>query len=505
MRATRQRHRFGAVHYAGSVGLVVIGGLVGCDEGGRLATVEQRLDGGGAGGFTAERTGGGFGGSSHTGGASEAGGTRNGGGTASGGASSSTPPIARSSFVQLSELKIDPPSTDGNNEYIELRGTPSTSLDGYWLVIVEGDSDSNLGQIDKVIDFGASGATSCAVGANGLALLIAAAGAVVPADAVTATCVASALVRGGLENGTGFVGVYSGTPIPVTGDDWDANDDGVLEIPAGVSQHDAITWTDGGAGDALYASTVVGPKPLAQTVWRCDIDSLPSYRYGLIAGDSPSLLPDLTHFVPTGVPDLVLTPGAINSCSVPAVVTSAGGAGGSGGAGGTSSAMVDTSRGGQMTASGGSGGAASSSSSKPKVTAGGGSGGNSALQAGGAGGTGGVVATGDTTGVIVVTGPGTLVGGGGSSWWLSDPFGAAGSGGANDEQAETLGAAGSADQVNSSTVPEVPGGCSLGRDPREARSRGQLFAIMGLLSAWYVQSKGKRSHTNRCRRLHDPG
>jgi hypothetical protein len=228
--------------------------LFGCDATPTVATAAQALDNGGdtsvvAGGSetsgTTETGGTASGGTTSDAGTTETGGTASGGtmtsggttasgGTAaSGGSSSAVTAVSVSSFGLISELKIDPPSTDGNNEYIELRGDPGTSWSGYWLVIIEGDVESTLGRVDKVIDL-----STASVGSNGLTLLIAADGAVTPVDSAASVFVTSALVRGGLENGTGFIGIYSGTPVPTVGADWDSNDDGVLEIPSGAVSHD---------------------------------------------------------------------------------------------------------------------------------------------------------------------------------------------------------------------------------------------------------------------------
>jgi len=66
--------------------------------------------------------------------------------------------------VQISELFINPPGTDNGLEFLELRGTPGMSLDGYSFLQIEGDGTA-AGVIDRVIDL-----TGFSIGSNGLFL-----------------------------------------------------------------------------------------------------------------------------------------------------------------------------------------------------------------------------------------------------------------------------------------------------------------------------------------------
>jgi hypothetical protein len=54
------------------------------------------------------------------------------------------------SDVRLSEIRIDQPSTD-NDEYFELTGPASTSLDGLTYLVI-GDGTTGSGTIEAVVD-----------------------------------------------------------------------------------------------------------------------------------------------------------------------------------------------------------------------------------------------------------------------------------------------------------------------------------------------------------------
>jgi hypothetical protein len=70
------------------------------------------------------------------------------------------------SGVVINELYIDPPGTDSPQEFIELRGDPNMSLDGYYLIFLEGEDSltdtESEGKIQNIFDL--SGQT---LGSNG--------------------------------------------------------------------------------------------------------------------------------------------------------------------------------------------------------------------------------------------------------------------------------------------------------------------------------------------------
>ena len=130
-------------------------------------------------------------------------------------------------------------STTGTDvEYVELLVEPGTDVSSYRVLEIEGDVTTTTGTptptapgvVDEVISFGAPDADG-----RVLANLL--------ANALENNTISLLLV-------TGFTGAL--------GNDLDANDDGVLELPAGVTIVDAIAVNDGTAGDVTYGGVSLG-------------------------------------------------------------------------------------------------------------------------------------------------------------------------------------------------------------------------------------------------------
>ncbi len=122
-------------------------------------------------------------------------------------------------------------STAGEDvEYVELLAQPGADLGAYRVLEIEGDSGSAFGMVDEVISFGTPDA-------EGRAL------ASLPVNALENGTVSLLLVRG-------FAGAV--------GNDLDTNNDGALELPAGVTLVDAIAVNDGGTGDLSYGGVTLG-------------------------------------------------------------------------------------------------------------------------------------------------------------------------------------------------------------------------------------------------------
>jgi len=170
--------------------------------------------------------------------------------------------------VYFSELFVNPPGTDQTQEGVELRGTPSASLAGYWMLAIDGDGAS-AGVVDLVRDLG-----SVTLGTNGLALLRDSALVINPApDAATTLVVAD--FTPDIENGSNTYVLGFGTPVSV-GTDLDTNDDGVLDAATGLTVVDAVSFLENDSGvNAGYADDLgfatgmlgpyVGPTPAAHT------------------------------------------------------------------------------------------------------------------------------------------------------------------------------------------------------------------------------------------------
>jgi len=128
-----------------------------------------------------------------------------------------------------------------NDEFLELSGTPGTLLDGLTLIILSGESDP--GRVDRAISL-----DGYAIQADGL---FAFGDVGVPGLDATGTFNPS-----GAPSTYVLVEGFTGS----TGDDLDADDDGVLDQPPWLAELDAVSIVDGDdTVDTNYAATVIGP------------------------------------------------------------------------------------------------------------------------------------------------------------------------------------------------------------------------------------------------------
>ena len=159
--------------------------------------------------------------------------------------------------VFISEVVFDPESSfDTGEEYIELRGTPNAVIaDDFYLVLLEGDSESNAGLIDHVFSIG-----GMQIGSNGFLVLrqFGSTYAVNPAATImTATSTGWGATWSSrstdIENGSVTVMVIQSAVAPVPDVDVDSDNDGQLDgVAAAWTIHDAIGNIDGGAADTAY-------------------------------------------------------------------------------------------------------------------------------------------------------------------------------------------------------------------------------------------------------------
>ncbi|TDR23494.1 hypothetical protein [Marinicella litoralis] len=225
---------------------------------------------------------------------------------------------ANNGVLEINEIVANPNGVDENCEYIELTGAAGLALTDHYFVSVEGDSTSNEGTADMVVDLNAQ-----VLGSNGLLVITAedtqgACGSRtwgVPAT----TLVRDAAMDGGrLENGSNsFLLIHSPTPM-VEATDYDANDDGVLELPANASIVDGLGWSDGGTGDLIYgmvnlALTAGGTPDMAT---RFPGNTAPNdsaaWYHGDMDGSANSVLYDLTQVSSNFPEGGMLTPGVEN-------------------------------------------------------------------------------------------------------------------------------------------------------------------------------------------------
>jgi hypothetical protein len=157
--------------------------------------------------------------------------------------------------IVLNELFINPPGTDGGQEFIELRSTTggTEAMTGLTLLMIEGDG-TTPGLIDQALSLNAF-----STGTNGLFLwrdatstidTSSAAGVQGPA---TATNIVVADFNPDIENGSNTYMIVSGFTGALN-NDLDTNDDGVLDVTPWTSIVDAIGLVENdGSANVSYA------------------------------------------------------------------------------------------------------------------------------------------------------------------------------------------------------------------------------------------------------------
>jgi hypothetical protein len=150
----------------------------------------------------------------------------------------------------LNELYVNSPGADEPFEFIELKGTPGSTLNNIYVVVFESDSGS-AGNADVVIPL--NGVT---LGSNGLLFIGTSLGySNIPSETIFKDTLLFGLPQ--LENGSiSFTVLFS--PIPMLKDvDYDTNNDGVLDLPNGAQLQDAVGWTNGDLSALIYGGVIL--------------------------------------------------------------------------------------------------------------------------------------------------------------------------------------------------------------------------------------------------------
>lgn len=153
-----------------------------------------------------------------------------------------------SAAVQYNEFGYDMPSTDNGKEFIELAGTPGESLDGVWLVVLEGDVGGGGGVVEQAISL-----LSQSIGSNGLFLVRDSAAGNDPAPAAGTNIFVNDFTPDIENNTSNHILVRNFTST--VGTDLDSTDDGVLDSTPWTEVLDAVTLLENSGAELNYLAT----------------------------------------------------------------------------------------------------------------------------------------------------------------------------------------------------------------------------------------------------------
>lgn len=153
--------------------------------------------------------------------------------------------------VFISEIFSNPPGNDNGAEFFELGSTtPSESMNGLTLLVIEGDG-TNAGIVDQAFNL-----NGLSTGSNGLFLRRDSATVLLPPPAVETTLAVGDFVPD-LENGTNtwaLVNAFTGA----VGDDLDTDNDGTLNVTPWSSVLDSLSIVEDDLDNFAYADELGG-------------------------------------------------------------------------------------------------------------------------------------------------------------------------------------------------------------------------------------------------------
>ena len=168
-------------------------------------------------------------------------------------------------LIYISEIHFNPPGIDAPNEYVELRGTPNSTIPaGVYLVGIEGDTGGNAGDVQTIFDL-----SGLEFGANGYLVLLQN-GNSYSVDPNAKVYTSSSAGFGGfsffsadssetdIENASVSFLLVRALEPPLLTDDIDANNDGTPDGPVFPTWEiiDSVAVLDGNAADVSYGAVV---------------------------------------------------------------------------------------------------------------------------------------------------------------------------------------------------------------------------------------------------------
>jgi hypothetical protein len=183
-----------------------------------------------------------------------------------------SPPLSRAQAAVINEIRTNQPGAD-NDEYFELVGTPSTSLDGLTYLVIGDDASNSPGVIEEVTDL-----TGQTIPASGYFVAAESTFSLATADMTTGLNFEDESVTHMLVSG------FTGSD----GDDLDTDDDGTLDVTPWTTVEDCVAIVEAG-GDLVYCATRVGPDGVfvPGQVYRCPSPTWVMGDWGLGPYDTP--------------------------------------------------------------------------------------------------------------------------------------------------------------------------------------------------------------------------
>jgi len=225
----------------------------------------------------------------------------------------------------LNELYINSPGNDGGHEFAELAGLANSGLGSLYLAVIDGDVGPGEGSADLMIDLGpylnGSAGFSLVSAANTFDFNIPTGATQIPRPELDFE---------NIDNDSAtYALLYSPNSSLATGVfDYDWDNDGVLELPAGVVFIDSLAIQDNGATDRSYGpvgNTIESnsnpnlyvPDAASRFRGNTTLNSAAAWFHGDIipAGDDPLVYNGPSFATGLPVPGAAATPGEINTGS----------------------------------------------------------------------------------------------------------------------------------------------------------------------------------------------
>jgi len=225
--------------------------------------------------------------------------------------------ITDNDLLLLNELKVNPPGpVDNPFEFVEIKGAAGALLTNVYLLVIEGNIESNPGTLNLAVNL-----SSTHLGSNGLLVVVATNNPyAIPSNTTVVTDPRLSAPGGGLGNGSISFLLVSSPSAFKDGKDLDAGNNGVLEgLPNGTTILDAVAWSDGDTNDVVYGGVVLaqnGPAPDAAT--RFPSNNVPqsaaAWFFGELDGtNGATSIYDVLNVSSNFPFGAVLTPGGANS------------------------------------------------------------------------------------------------------------------------------------------------------------------------------------------------